>query len=813
MFLKNYQIRVVSELRNFLQKAKENRIEIEAASKLLPENLRHTLSYVQTTFEVIGRPLNENCRNGLGKFYPRLSIKVPTGGGKTVLAVEAIREYQTLFAQKRTGLVVWVVPKDIIYTQTLERLRDKGDPYRQLLDQASGGKTIITEKGQKLSRQDIQENLVVLFVMIQSISRANNTEALKVFQDSGGYDNFFPPDNRYDLHAKWLKEVPNLDTIGRFEDQVQLITSLGNAIRISKPFIIIDEIHRVFTPTAKQTIDNLNPEMVLGLSATPKEGMNILSTVTGLELKDEEMVKLDLHVIPPSSNTADDWKAMLREVIAHREKLEANAIEFRQNTGEYIRPIALIQVERTGQEQRGRGYVHSEDVREFLIQLSVNPSEIAVKTSSTNELEDINLYRPDVPIRYIITKEALSEGWDCSFAYILGIIPNVNSNTSITQLVGRILRQPRGRKTKIKNLDESYVYYSKGDTRQLLEKVIAGFREEGLEDLISKMKVKGQDTINPTKQVTIKEGFKKYEQSFYLPVWLMINDNKEKRKFSYGFDIRPNINFINFDLSQEVIERISKSLSEENKERKVFAITIDDKSKTQYEAEEFGTNIESFVSLGYITRRFTEEIDNTFLARQIAIKWLDTIESMISKEKIAEHFSYIVSIFTAAIKEERVRQEEAIFINHLEDGHLVLAVSNEKAIGFKLPDTDTITVTSMPNTYTKNLYTDVEVVSMNSLEHSVAQILEHQQKLIWWFRNHVAKNFYSIQGWHESKIRPDFIVARKKDDDKIELVYILEAKGEHLANNPDTQYKKKVLDKMTEMKKTGKLKAYCKSSS
>lgn len=808
MFLKNYQIRVVSELKNFLQVAKENRVAIDAAAKHLPVNLRQSLNYVQTTFEAIGKQHNDNCRNGLGNYYPRFIIKVPTGGGKTVLGVEAIREYQTLFAQKRTGLIVWIVPKDIIYTQTINRLRDKSDPYRQLLDQASGGKTIIAEKGQKLSRQDIEENLVVLFVMIQSISRANTAEALKVFQDSGGYDNFFPADNRYDLHSQWLSEVPNLDTIWRSNDQAQLVTSLGNAIRVSKPFIIIDEIHRVFTPTAKQTIDNLNPEMVLGLSATPKEGMNILSIVTGLELKDEEMVKLDLHLIPPSSSSADDWKAMVRELRTHRDQLEVKSIEYRQNTGEYIRPIALIQVERTGKEQRGRGFVHSEDVREFLIQLGVNPSDIAVKSSSTDELENINLYNTEITIRYIITKEALSEGWDCSFAYMLGIIPNVNSNTSITQLVGRILRQPRGRKTKIKELDESYVYYSKGDTRNLLDKVISGFREEGLEDLVSKLKVKGQETVNPTKLVTIKENLRKYEHTLYLPVWLMISENEAKRRFSYAFDIRPLIEFDNFELTQEVIERIKTSLSEENQERKAFAVTIDDKSKAQYHAEEVDTISESLISLGYITRRFTEEIDNTFLARKLAVKWLVIIQSEIGREKVAEHFSYIVSIFTATLKAERIKQEENIFLSHLEQKHLVLAISDEKTIGFKVPDTDTITVTGLPNTYTKNLYTDVEVATMNTLEHSVAQILENQQKLVWWFRNRVSKNFYSIQGWHENRIHPDFILARKKDNDRIELVYILEAKGEHLVNNSDTLYKKKVLDKMTEMKKDGKIIVY-----
>ena len=445
MYLKKYQIRVVNELKHFFQTAKNQRTAIEKAAKTLPTEMQNNLNYVQSTFDTIKKPYYDNSKNGLGKYYPRTTLKVPTGGGKTILAVEAIREFQTLFAERKTGLIVWIVPKETIYSQTVDRLKDKSHPYRQLLDQASGGKTIIKEKGQKLSLQDIEENLVVLFVMIQSISRTTNKEALKVFQDSGGYDSFFPEDNRYDLQGKWLKEVPNLDTMWTNGDQAQLITSLGNAVRVSKPLIIIDEIHRVFTPTAKETIDNLNPEMVLGLSATPKEGMNILSTVTGLELKDEEMVKLDLHIRPPVNASDNNWKGMISQIIEQRKQLENKAIEYRQNTGEYIRPIALIQVERTGKGQRRGDFVHSEDVMEHLIKMEVNPDEVAIKSSSQNDIENIDLFSPDCPIRFIITKEALTEGWDCSFAYTLGIIPNAASNTSVTQLIGRILRQPRAK--------------------------------------------------------------------------------------------------------------------------------------------------------------------------------------------------------------------------------------------------------------------------------------------------------------------------------------------------------------------------------
>jgi type III restriction enzyme len=509
MYLKNYQIKVVSALKQFLQTARDTKTSFDIAKQALPENMRHTLNWVQTAFQSSGLSYKDRCTNGLGDYYPRVVIKVPTGGGKTLLAVEAIREYQNLFAQKRTGLVVWIVPSETIYSQTVQKIRDKGNPLRQLLDQCSGNRTIVLEKGQRLTTNDIEENLVVLFVMIQSISRTNGKEALKVFQDSGGYDSFFPADNRYDLHEQLLKQVPNLDYISPLgTEQPLIMTSLGNAIRISKPFIIIDEIHKVFSENARKTIDNLNPEFVLGFSATPKSEMNVLVTITGLELKEEEMVKLDMHILPPISKQENDWKAMVKEIKEHREKLEETAKKYHKDTGVYIRPTALLQVEATGKDQRGKhDRVHS---------LEVNPDEIAIKTSSQNDIEDVNLFSQDCPIRFIITKEALREGWDFSFAYILGIIPNVNSNTGVTQLVGRILRQPYAKKSGVKELDESYVYYTKGDTREILDRVSTGFKNEGLEDLVTKLKVRDNEAINAHQNSKDKKRVQREISEFFL---------------------------------------------------------------------------------------------------------------------------------------------------------------------------------------------------------------------------------------------------------------------------------------------------------
>lgn len=809
MYLKKYQQRVVKEIKEFLTVANETKNSFAAAIETLPEDMRDALNYVQKTHEKLKLPYFDICKNGLNQFYPRVNLKVPTGGGKTILAVEAIKEYQTVFAQKKTGLVVWIVPKEIIYKQTVDRLRDKGHPYRQLLDQASGGKTIIAEKGQKLSKQDIEENLVILFIMAQSVSRSNSTDALRVFKDSGGFDSFFPQDNRYDLHYQWLQKVPNLDVMWQEGEQAQLITSLGNAVRVSKPFIIVDEFHKVFTPLAQNTIDNLNPAMILGLTATPKDGMNNLSVVTGLELKEEEMVKLDLHIIPPPGKLDNDWKGMLQSIVQKRETLEQKSIEFRRETGQYIRPIALIQCERTGKDQRGKGFVHSEDVREHLIDEGINPSEIAIKSSSKNDIEDINLLSQDCEIRYIITRDALNEGWDCSFAYVLGIIPNVNSNTGVTQLIGRILRQPKAKKTGITDLDESYVFYSKGDTNELLNKVIKGFEEEGLGDLVTQMQVSNKPEVNPKKTVKIKDEFKKYEYAFYLPVWVKTLDEENKfRTFKYALDIKPNLNFNELTLSKEQIDKIKNSLSIEHKDKNTFSVTIDESSKIKSQVEKIEDSYQSTISLSYITRRFGEFIDNAFLSRKIGLEWIDILKNELGEDKLTEYFSFITALLVKYIEEYKQKREEEIFKEDVEAGKIKLAITNDKKIGFKVPNADVITTTNIPNFYEYNLYDDVEVSSLNTLEKRVVDILEKQETTLFWFRNRVAKNWYAIQGWRENKIRPDFVVAKKKGIDELEIIYLVESKGEHLLGNNDTTYKNSVFQKMTEQHKKGNLNTY-----
>ncbi len=153
------------------------------------------------------------------------------------------------------------------------------------------------------------------------------------------------------------------------------------------PLIILDEGHKAYSEGAQDTLRGFNPCLIAELSATPAQS-NILVDIAGRELHREEMIKLDLHVVNKAS---PDWKDTLLAGVNKRNVLEEKAREYEANTGIYIRPICLIQVERTGKDQQGGRWIHSEQVREHLIKIMGVPAEqIAVKTSEKDELKEVD---------------------------------------------------------------------------------------------------------------------------------------------------------------------------------------------------------------------------------------------------------------------------------------------------------------------------------------------------------------------------------------------------------------------------------------
>ena len=82
---------------------------------------------------------------------------------------------------------------------------------------------------------------------------------------------------------------------------------------------------------------------------------------------------------------------------------------------------------------------------------------------------------------------------------------------------------------------------------------------------------------------------------------------------------------------------------------------------------------------------------------------------------------------------------------------------------------------------------------MNPLERKVANLIDNKDAVIWWTRNISAdKQWYCVKGWKKGRIFPDFVVAKRKKNNSLELVYVIESKGEHLIGNADTIYKQAV---------------------
>ena len=459
MILKEYQKRALETVELFLQRLTEWRAR---QAKFLEDDPEATFDWVGRAWEKTAPARSYLARrNGLGEPLPSFCLKIPTGGGKTLLATKIIDLVNVHYRRQPRGLVLWIVPTTQIYNQTLKALKDRGHPYRQQVDLASGGRTLVLEKTSGFGPRDVEDNLCILLLMLPSANRETKAQ-LRMFRDSGGFDRFFPADDNAARHRELLKRTPNLDTFEQEGDlwAPQVKTSLGNTLRLLRPLIVLDEGHKAYSRNAKATLEGFNPCMVVELSATPPKGANVLVEISGRELNAEEMIKLDLRI---SNRASTNWRDTLLASIEHRQRLEDEARNYEGATGVHIRPICLMQVERTGRDQRRPGVVHAEDVREYLLRHpQIGAEQIAVKTSQKDDLKEMDeaggLLSRDCPIRFIITKQALQEGWDCAFAYVLTILTNPGSQSALTQLVGRILRQPYARKTRVPLLDESYVF-------------------------------------------------------------------------------------------------------------------------------------------------------------------------------------------------------------------------------------------------------------------------------------------------------------------------------------------------------------------
>ena len=807
MILKEYQKRALDRVGEFVERLVEWRDKAEKVREIDPD-----FDWVGRAWEKTapGRPYLSR-RNGLREPLPAFCLKVPTGGGKTLLATKVIDCVNTRYRRRQTGLVLWIVPSAQIYTQTLRALRDRDHPYRQQLDVASAGRTLVLEKTSGFGPRDVEERLCVLLLMLQSSSRETK-EQLRMFRDAGGFDRFFPPDDDPDAHRDLRTRISNLDAFeqsgGVWGGQVK--TSLGNALRLLRPLIILDEGHKAYSPNARATLEGFNPCMIVELSATPPKGANVLVDISGRELNAEEMIKLDLHI----TNKANaSWQDTLLASIDRREALEVAARDHEADTGVYIRPICLVQVERTGRDQRRAGVIHAEDVRDYLLRHPrISAEQIAVKTSGRDDLKAADeaggLLSRDCPIRFIITKQALQEGWDCSFAYVLTILTNPGSRSALTQLVGRILRQPYAAKTRVAALDESYVFCFQRRGADLLSEVRKGFGLEGLQGLEGRI---ASDEDGPPAGATLisrqRERYRRAAADLVLPAF-MIRDRGQWRLVHYETDILSRVPWDDTELSPLLDIELGAGSRDVELRAGLDAHPLNAMSgATAVHAADAGAETgEDRIDYYFAAGHLLDAMPNPWRGAEAARRVFDALLKRYPRERVAANYLFVLEELRKQLEKERDRLSRRVFAALLESGEMRFVVVADDLTFNRLPQRIETAAARQANRedggqYERNLFDVITEEELNGLENKVATYLDTQARLFFWYRNRSRKDYY-VQGWKPRRIYADFILTLKPDEpgvgDEYHRVFVVETKGVHLGRSEDTEYKRSVFDVCSE---------------
>ncbi len=804
MILKDYQKRALEAVQGYLERLSEWR---EKAAPLL--ELDPDYDWVERAWQktVPGHSYLPR-RDPRGRPLPSFCLKIPTGGGKTLLAIKAIDLANIHYRRRQTGLVLWIVPTTQIYNQTLGALKDRDHPYRQQLDLASAGRTLVLEKNSHFRPADVRENLCVLMLMLPSANRQTK-ETLRMFRDSGGFEGFFPRDDDVAGQKRLVKAVPNLDTFKQGQGlwKRQIKTSLGNTLRLLDPLIILDEGHKAYSVGAKETLEGFNPCLILELSATPPTTANVLVEVSGRDLLAEEMIKLDLHI---RNSARVDWKQTLLAAIAHRDDLEKKALAHEADTGQYIRPICVIQVERTGRDQRKAGFVHADDVRDYLVRApGIRPEHIAVKTSQKDELKDVDdvggLMSRDCPIRYIITKQALQEGWDCAFAYVLCVLTNPSSRSALTQLVGRILRQPMARKTGVPALDESYVFCFQRRGNDLLQEVRKGFGLEGLHGLEGRIEVDSEITGGPPELIPHEQraAFRQAASDLVLPAF-MIQDQGQWRLVSYEADILARVPWDEVDVSPLYDLPLGPG---ERRELELRAGLDHEPLLGEPDAIESLAANGDEVDFYFAAHHLLDVMPNPWRGHELARQVFGQLFERRPKQQVAANAVFILEEMRKRLGAERDRLAERVFEKLLDAGTMRFMVVTENMSFNKLPDIIEAPRAKQANReddgapFQRSLFDWTAEDDLNGLESKVATYLDRQERLFFWYRNRARKDYF-VQGWQRGRIYADFIVTLQPDepnaDDAFHQVYVLETKGLHLKQAADTEYKRSVFDLCTE---------------
>lgn len=810
----------------------DSKMELKDYQKTVISDLEVFLEYLDR-YDYVGKAFNMfwqdkgvrmDAYKHVVKGVPNVCVKVPTAGGKTFIAVNALRPIFESFEKTNPGqtkVVVWLVPSITILNQTIDNLRNPAHPYSLKLRTHFNGRVEVFDKNDVLqgigfSGDTVREQLSVIVLSFDSL-RARNKDDRKLYQDNpGGLMGF---------------EVEGEDV------------SVISVLQSLRPVVIVDESHNAETELSIEMLQNLNPSFILDLTATPRNNSNIISYVSAAELKKNNMVKLPVVV-----QNQKDKTDVLANALNFQRQLEAMARKEEAEGGSHIRPIVLFQAEPRNAEDAET----FDGIKDKLLKLGIPESNIAIKTATKNELKGVDLLSRECEIRYIITVNALKEGWDCPFAYILASLANKGSAVDVEQILGRILRQPSVKRHNEQLLNLSYVFTASGKFLKTLDNIVKGLQNAGFsnrdyreieaqivaetpnvtqnvlfpeivavptaEEESQEIDLSAIDLTTPSqileelkeKALEVNEEFEKKveEGEFQLPLELESRTNMQPMKEVFseiagklllpqffmklsgkGGFFNPDIEEVIFNSDELLTDfRLSQSdatIDFEGTDTESYFIDLEEVSKDDYKPVFRRMNHQQVVILNEkilslpekskieaINQRFCKLIGNMYPIPDKEIKaYIGRILEQMTAEQLKDclerDFVYSLKI-KRKITSLTTAHKEKKFSDCLDTDKITIKPA------YILPQT--ITPSTNAPAVQKSLY--VNENSMSPFETRVINSLAGMENVVFWHKI-IEKKGFKINGFINHY--PDFLILTKSGK-----VILVEAKGDHLDNSDST---------------------------
>ncbi|WP_251358073.1 DEAD/DEAH box helicase [Kangiella sp. TOML190] len=845
MQLKKYQKAALKTLRTFLEKTRETS-SAKSAFEVATKNIQLG-KYQSAYFPLKNLP-----------DVPYACIRIPTGGGKTILASHTIKMASHSYLERDFPVAIWFVPSKAIREQTLKALKNPAHPYRQVLDDEFDGRVRVFDISEfaQVRPIDFKGSACIIISTIQTL-RISNTEGRKVYAHNEHLEAHFAA-------------IPNVQAIDGLEkdESGKVKFSFANLLYLYNPLMIVDEAHNAVTGLTRDMQERINPACIIEYTATPKPRSNVLFSVSASALKNEDMIKLPIKL-----STHKSWQASVSGAISEREILAKEAL----NDKQYIRPIVLFQAQNKDQE------VTAEILKQHLIENEqVAEEKIAVVTGNQQELDGIDLFDPKCPIDYVITVKALKEGWDCSFAYVFCSVANIKSSTDVEQLLGRVLRMPYATKRSSEALNKAYAHICEPNfikaATELKDALVEGlgFAAEEVDDNLQAPQLELNDSLEETEvpavefeleafdqglldesvkdkvtiektsaghtKVTVSEALNDIEQEILMQAIAKKQQKDIKKQLDYqkqvkqrldspalqgkafkvprlSLEYQGELDLLDHDLPLEIggwsLLDFSAELtiSEFNAEETVVTTEHDvDKGVYKWQVQQE----EATYQLAGLTTEWDEkllvlwldkEVRDKSISQLVRIEFIRQVVDLQRKDyslaQLVRAKYRLAKAIREKIKQHYLSAKEQCFQQYLFNDPEVVVSSADNQFDFDFP------VNAYPATkvyrgayqFQKHYYGNHRVGELKDSgeEAECAMLIDRLPEVEFWVRNLENRKESSFKiakatGW----FYPDFVV--KLTDGRI---FVVEYKGAHLINDPDTK-QKELVGKLWEEKSNGR---------